>query len=222
MQYDDIIAVDGPAASGKSVCEVVARELHLALLSTGPIYRIITLEAQRKKVPLYDKAAMTDLTSRVLGSLAYKGNTLTFHEVELGDEINDPDVTKMVPSVSKQPEVRRLVLPLQRQFNGGKAIIAEGRDMTSVVFPNAVLKIYLTATRDMRACRRFLQDIRKYPDSVTLTGTLEAIRIRDHEDETRTEAPLIRVPDAVLIDSTFLSKREVADKIIELYSARVE
>jgi cytidylate kinase len=211
----DIIAVDGEAAAGKSVCATVAKKLGYELLETGIIYRSITLFVLRAGIDPCDTERISTFIEKNHTRLDFRGNKIALDGHILGDEIRTLEISKATPKIAKQSNVRKLILPLQREFNGGTRIIAEGRDIGSVVFPDARVKIYLTASLEIRAERRFKQYLEKYPSSpITIEETMEELRARDNEDKTRSDSPLVCLPEAVVIDSTDLIKEEVVNAML--------
>ncbi len=217
MKERDIIAVDGPAASGKSVCAEVARKLGYAYLETGAIYRMLTLFVLRSQVDPRDADAVTKLVTCNFGRLSFWNDHLTFDGQMVRDEIRVPGVSGDVHHVAKIPAVRKLVVPFQRSFGEETRthVIVEGRDIGSVVFPEARVKIFLTADLEVRAKRRWIQYSENRPTYTgTLAGVQEGLRERDLEDTTRPDSPLKQLPEAVFIDSTFLSKEEVIERML--------
>lgn len=215
----EIIGVDGPCASGKSVCKTVADFLGFQLLTTGPIYRTITLLTKQAGIDPLDSEAVADLASKSIGLLKFDGCTLLLDGKPLGGEIRTREINNSVYNVAKNPKVRQCVLPLQRTFNGGTRIVAEGRDICSVVFPDARLKIFLTADLSTRAERR-LKDYHKDGFTyMTFEQVKKEIADRDFEDINRETSPLVCTPRSFVIDSTYLSKEEVINYMIHLWKS---
>jgi cytidylate kinase len=208
---DLILAIDGPAASGKSsVAKLVAARLRLPHLDTGGFYRAATLMALRHGVDPGDAVGIvnameaTEITSQ-------DGLTVMDEEIVEG-AIRGPDVTAAVSAVSAHPEVREMLVQKQRKWvmdRGGSAVV-EGRDIGTVVFPDAQLKIFLTADAEERARRRareFGEDPAKH---------LEAIERRDAYDKSRNISPLVAATDAIVVDTTEMSISEVVLEIVGL------
>jgi cytidylate kinase len=208
---DLILAIDGPAASGKSsVAKLVAARLRLPHLDTGGFYRAATLMALRHGVNPGDAVGIvnsmeaTEITSR-------DGLTVMDEEIVEG-AIRGPEVTAAVSAVSAHPEVREMLVQKQRKWvmdRGGSAVV-EGRDIGTVVFPDAQLKIFLTADAEERARRRareFGEDPAKH---------LEAIERRDAYDKSRNISPLVAAADAIVVDTTEMSISEVVLEIVGL------
>lgn len=213
-----VIAIDGPAGSGKSTtAKEVARRLNLTFLDTGAMYRAITLKAQRAGVDLTDQARLVALT---------KATNIEFRRIEgeqhvymdgedVSAAIRTPEVTAGTTPVSQQPEVRKLLVKRQQEFGRHGGIVAEGRDTTSVVFPNADLKIYMHADISARAERR-VKDLDKLGVASSWSEQSERIAQRDHADSSRAASPLTRVADAIDLDTTNLTFEEQVQKIIDL------
>lgn len=207
-----IIAIDGPAAAGKSTAaRALARELHLPFLDTGAMYRAVTLACLRRGVDVHDDEACGAVARAV--RLAFDDDERVLLDGEPAEPaIRGDDVTMSVSFVSAHPSVRAAVVPLQRQEAARRGgIVAEGRDIGSVVFPRADAKFYLAASAEVRAERR-TREVRK-PERYR--EILEAIRLRDHLDSTRRDSPLVRVPDAIEIDTDRLDAAGVVRAMLE-------
>ena len=217
-----IVAMDGPTASGKgTVARMLAKKLGFVCLSTGDIYRGIAVHMMRHNVDPFDKEAvikcMKCLDMRVR---CVDGATLVF----LGDELINEDLhtietSKFVYLVALVPEVRVRAKEVQKEIASTGNLVCEGRDITSVVFPNAEFKFYLDASLDERARRRWLQDRVQNPD-LTIEQTRNGIAKRDHMDMNRKESPLIKTPDAVVIDGTGRTAEENCGAILEVMKER--
>jgi cytidylate kinase len=206
------IAVDGPAGSGKStICDIVAERLNIIHIDTGSMYRAITYLALEKKIDLNDEKSYGFVKD---ASIVYEENKIFANGIDVTEQIRSLEVTKNVSKVSSFPSVRKHLVKLQRKASKGKNVIMDGRDIGSVVLPNADLKIFLTANIEERAKRRMLELHAKGQD-VDLLMMIEDIKIRDHKDSTRKVSPLIIPKDAIIVDSTNYSIEETVEVIIK-------
>lgn len=216
-----IIAVDGPAGSGKTtIARALSRRLELAHVDTGAIYRCLGLLARRRDVPLEDEAALAELLSQMAISfvLADGEQRVLLGEEDVTDAIRAHDISYAASKVSAWPKVRSLLLELQRSLalGGGRGgAVLEGRDIGTVVFPDADLKIFLTASAEERARRRY-EELRKKGADVSWEEVTADQAARDEQDSSREVAPLEPARDAVVFDSTGLAVTEVVDRLESL------
>lgn len=220
-----IIAIDGPAGSGKSsVARSVALRMGFHYLDTGAMYRAVAVAAMRQNIDLEDGVALRDFSKSRKINFAYdEGGVLPsrvyFGDEEMTDFIRSPEVDKAVSSVASCPELRGDMLAKQRMLGRRGNYVVEGRDIGSVVFPNAALKIFLTACVEERARRRSAQnEARDLPSD--FEHILQALKERDDRDFNREVAPLVRAEDAVELDSTNMSEEEVIEAITTLAAER--
>lgn len=212
-----IIAIDGPAGAGKStVARQVARKLKYLYLDTGAMYRVIALEALRQNVDLDNDeslaalAASTDIRFQAVDD----GSLLVFSNgIDVTEAIRQPEVSKRVSRVAAVPGVRTELVEQQRKIGRQKAVVLDGRDIGTVVFPQAEVKIYLTASVEERARRRWLELTQKGIPAV-LADIAADIAARDQADMTRATSPLRQADDAYLLDSSHMSPEEVVSAII--------
>ena len=215
-----VIAIDGPAGAGKSTIAMgVARALGFQLIDTGAIYRTVAYTALDRGVDLSDGEALANI-ARELDfhfELAADGkkNLIFCNGEQLGDEIRSPAVSQSASKVSSRPEVRAALLELQRSLGRARSSVLEGRDIGTVVFPDADLKIFLTATAEERARRRTMQ-MKERGEQADYAEILAEIQERDARDIQREHAPLKQADDAVAIDSTSLGIGGIVDKIVAL------
>ncbi len=212
-----VIAIDGPAGAGKStVARIVARELGLTFLDTGAMYRAITLKALREKLPLEDVAAIGELAGRT--RIELKGTPDGLQVFMDGDDVSldirQPEISRHVSDVAKIPTVRRTLVALQQAQGIHGGVVAEGRDIGTVVFPDAPIKIYLVASVTERARRREA-DLVKMGHPVDRAELEAEIARRDTIDSTRPDSPLRPAEDAIHLDSDGLSIEQVAEAILE-------
>jgi cytidylate kinase len=217
-----IITIDGPAGAGKStVAQELAARLGLNYVDSGATYRAAALKVLEACVPPDDEATVADAVSRAEIQFATDGSRsrVLLDGRDVSQAIRTPEVTLAAAKVSRQPEVRKKLIALQRSLVRGKGVVMEGRDIGTVVFPSASLKIFLKADVEERARRRLHQD-REEGRVASLEQTAYEIGRRDQLDAERKISPLIPAPDAVEIDSTYLTAHQVVDRILELARQR--
>jgi len=207
-----VIAIDGPSASGKgTVAEKVARELGFRYLDSGALYRLVTLAALEAKTDFGDEAAL----SRIAGSMDIDfrqgGTWLAGRDVTAA--LRAEEVGAAASRVAAHPAVRKALLARQRGFRTSPGLVADGRDMGSVVFPDAPLKVFLTADVEARAERRYKQLMEKGMYA-KIGDVVEELRRRDDRDSTRPVAPLKHYPDAFFLDTTGLTADQAAAQIL--------
>ena len=213
-----IIAIDGPVGSGKStLARRVAAMLGYIYIDTGAMYRSVALKALRRGVPLEASDRLTALAGETRIDLrAFDGTQQVFLDGEdVTAAIRTPDVAQAASKVAVVPGVRKVLVAEQRRAGEKGGVVMEGRDIGSVVFPDAQLKIFLTASPEVRAERRWREHQQK-GDAIDLARTLEEIRERDRRDRERTTSPLVRAQDAVVVDSTAMEPEEVARLVVML------
>lgn len=212
------VAIDGPAGSGKSsICKLVAKKLNFTHIDTGAMFRAITLYALRKKIDLEDEASYTFLDDV---SLCYKNNKIYLNGEDVSTLIREANVTNNVSQVSKVKAVRTKMLEFERQLASSGNILMDGRDIGSVVLPNADVKIFLTASVKARALRRHAELKEKGKD-ISLEQVEQEIIKRDELDSTREIAPLKKADDAILVDTTNMTIDEVCEHIIKIVKDKV-
>jgi CMP/dCMP kinase len=224
---ENIITIDGPAGSGKStVAKILAKELNLKYIDTGAMYRAITLLALQNKVDYEDEKSILELarnTNLELDSKsidADKYTTVWLNGKNVTNEIRGREVGSAVSVVSKLSGVRKYLVELQKKFIEGGNAILEGRDTGSVVCTDATLKIYLTASLNERVKRRDLQ-VRSLGQISKKDLIKKEIISRDRIDSSRENSPLIIPDNAIVIDTSEMSIKEVVDKIKKLYSRKI-
>jgi CMP/dCMP kinase len=213
-----IIAIDGPVGSGKStLARRVAELMGYVYIDTGAMYRSIALKALRRGMALEAADALTALAGDTRIDLrARDGGQQVFLDGEdVTSAIRTPEVAQAASKVAVIPGVRRVLVAEQRRAGGQGGVVMEGRDIGTVVFPDAELKIFLTASPEIRAERRWREHQQK-GDSIDLARTLEEIRERDRRDRERADSPLVRAKDAVVVDSTAMEPEEVARLVVML------
>ncbi len=217
-----IIAIDGPAGSGKSTtAKAIAYKLGFKFIDTGAMYRAITLKIIRNDIDLGDIDTLKKILGETKVDFMDSGNqrSIILDEVDVTEGIRSREVTELVSKVSVIPEVRNALVPLQRKLAEGQDVVAEGRDIGTVVFPEAELKIFMVASEEERAKRR-LKEFQQKSIKTNFEEVRESIRMRDTIDSTRTHSPLMKAPDAVEVDTTNLTFEEQVNLIITLYKSR--
>ena len=212
-----VITIDGPSGSGKgTVAGRLARELGWKLLDSGALYRLLALAARNHAVKLDDEKLLKMLATHVdvqfVGATEGSLARIILEGTDVTGDIRDEYVAADASTVAALPAVREALLQRQRDFQEFPGLVADGRDMGTVVFPGAPLKIFLTASAEERARRRYLQ-LKAKGDDVSLPGLLAEIRARDERDTQRAIAPLKPAADAIQLDSTELSVEQVLDRI---------
>ncbi len=216
-----VIAIDGPAGSGKSTtAKIVAERLGYTYLDTGAMYRALTYYALENKINPADEKKLAEIAEQLPLEFRRKdgGNLVYLNGQDISSEIRTPEVTKNVSEVSAHLLVRKAMVAKQKEFGKNGSIVAEGRDTTTVVFPDADLKIYMDASVKERARRRLL-DLSNMGIESNLSEQEQDINRRDKFDSGREHSPLFRAEDAVVIDTTNLTIEKQVDRIVELFQA---
>jgi cytidylate kinase len=212
-----VVAIDGPAGAGKSTVSMrLTRELGYRLLDTGALYRSVALLAQRKSVDWSDEKALAEIAAGLEVDFQLVGdiNHLSVAGEDLTTAIRAPEISTGASVVSALPAVRAALLELQRSLGRAGGVVAEGRDVGTVVFPDADAKFYLTASDEVRAQRRF-DELTAKGVEVDLESTMAEMRERDERDSGREVAPLTQAKDAILVDSSQRSLDEVVAEMLK-------
>lgn len=211
-----IVAIDGPAGSGKStIAKIIADKYNFTYIDTGAMYRMITLYCLDNNINFKDEFAVKNALAHI--SLDMQGDKFFLNSKEVTQNIREPRINENVSQIASIKVVRDNLVNLQRKISEGKNVILDGRDIGTVVFPNAQIKIYLMASPEERANRRYKELIQKGTD-ISYDEVLKSIKERDYIDSTRKESPLTKAADAIELDSTGLKIEEVLDFI----SKRIE
>ncbi len=209
-----IVAIDGPAGSGKgTVTKIIAEKMNLQYIDTGAMYRCVALKMLEEKVSLEEKEKIKQILDNI--EIDLKGTAVFLNGKEVTKEIRSVEVSNFSSPVSTISFVREKMVELQRTLANGKNIIMEGRDIGTVVFPNADVKIYLDATSEERAKRRVEQNEKNGLES-NYNQILKDIIERDNRDMNREISPLRKADDAILVDTTSLSIDKVVEKISDI------
>ncbi len=207
-----VITVDGPSGSGKgTLCALLAKQLGWNLLDSGALYRLLAFAAGNHGIDLTNEEALKQLAAHL--DVQFIDKRIVLEGEEVTDAIRNEQVGAGASMVASLPAVREALLQRQRAFQEEPGLVADGRDMGTVVFPDAPLKVFLTASAEERARRRYLQ-LKAKGDDVNLASLLEEIRARDERDTQRAVAPLKPAADAILLDSTELSIEQVLERIL--------
>jgi cytidylate kinase len=220
-----VVTVDGPSGSGKgTVCRQVAAALGFHLLDSGALYRLVGLAGQRAGLAAGDQDGHAALAARMgieFGADEAGGERVWLDGEVVTDLIRTEQAGNQASIVAGYPTVRRALLARQRAFVRPPGLVADGRDMGTVVFPDAPLKIFLTASPGERAQRRYKQ-LKDKGLNVSLAGLSREIAARDHRDASRALAPLVPAPDAVSLDSTGVTPDEVVARVLALARRRLQ
>jgi cytidylate kinase len=213
-----VVAIDGPAGAGKStIARKVAARLGFTYIDTGAMYRAVALWALRQKVAWDDMHRMEQLALAAEIELS-PGRIFLNHE-DVTDAIRTPDVSNGASKVAVIPGVRRAMVAKQREMGERASVVMEGRDIGTVVFPAADVKIYLDADPGERVRRR-LRDVRAQGDAITEKQLALEMQERDRRDSTRSDAPLAQAPDAIYLDTTPLTLEQVEEAILKIVRER--
>ena len=219
-----VIAIDGPSGSGKStVARAVAGRLGYLYVDSGAMYRAVALRAREEGIPPDDVGRLTALAGRMQIDLKKdsSGVRILVDGRDVTDAIRTPEISRMASMVAVLLPVRERLVAQQQRIGAAGGVVMEGRDIGSVVFPNAELKIFLDATPDERARRRHEQHREQGIES-SLEKTRKEVEERDRRDSTRAVSPLLQAPDAVHLDSTAVTAADVVDVIVRLAEKKIE
>lgn len=218
-----VVAIDGPAGSGKgTITKLVEERLGLISIDTGAMYRCVTLYMIRNNIGLDEEEKIKELLTKIDINLTKENGIPKFYldGEDVSKQIREKEVNELVSQVSHIPVVRENMVNLQRKMAKGKRVIMEGRDIGTNVFPNANVKIYLDATPEERAKRRYKQNLESGITDISYEEILKNVIFRDNNDKTSSVAPLKQAEDAVYVDSSDLTIEQVVDKIISIIKER--
>jgi cytidylate kinase len=219
-----IIAIDGPSGAGKStVAKALAKRLGYVYIDTGAMYRAVALTAKEKAISIEDGRALGRLASalNIIFIMVGKKTHVFCNEEDMTEAIRSPEISLLASEISKRKGVRKALVRMQRRMGREGGVVLEGRDIGTVVFPNADVKFYLDAETEERARRRF-NELKGKGIRGNLKKTLQEVMQRDHSDMHRIHSPLKKAVDAMLIDSTHWSIEEVVKEMARIVMAKVK
>ena len=211
-----IVAIDGPAGSGKStIAKLLAKKYDLTYIDTGAMYRMITLYLLENNIDISDLKEVERILNTV--NLDMQGDKFYLDNVDVSTKIREKRINDNVSKVASIKIVRSNLVDLQRKISNNKDVILDGRDVGTVIFPNAQVKIFLIASPEERARRRYNEFLEKKTE-ITYDEVLKSIKERDHIDSTRDESPFVKADDAIELDSTNLT----IDDVVNFISKEIE
>lgn len=210
-----VIAIDGPSASGKgTVAQLVASKLGFHYLDSGALYRIVAFATKQQNIPWNNAQAVADCAKNL--NIQFIGEQVLLNQHDISNEIRTEEIGKGASQVAVHAPLRQVLVETQHQFCQNPGLVADGRDMGTVIFPNAKLKIFLTASTEIRAKRRYQQLIGKQ-QTANFESILSDLQERDARDQNRASAPLIIASDAILLETNHLGIQDAVAFIIEKY-----
>lgn len=213
------VAIDGPAGAGKTtIAGILAKDLNLTKIDTGAMYRCVALKSIEQNIPISDEEKIIEIANSC--KIEFLGEQVFLDNKDVTKEIRSKEVTDIVSPLSSIVEVRHILVKQQQEMAKGINVIMEGRDITTVVLPNASVKIYLDATESVRAKRRY-DEVKDKNNDITYEEILENIRKRDYNDMHKKEGSLIRTDDAIYIDSSNMTLDEVINRIKEIIGSEI-
>lgn len=218
MEKQISIAIDGPVGAGKStIAKLVAKKINIIYIDTGAMYRTVGLYVTKKGIDTRDNEGITRVLDEIKldVKLSNDGQSIFLNGEDVTDKIRTPEISMAASNVSAVPEVRAKMVQMQRELAMSRSVIMDGRDIGTVVLPNASTKIYLTADLDVRADRRYKELIKK-GEKVSLEDVKNDIVKRDNNDMTRAASPLKQADDAVLLDTTGKTLDMVVKEVIDI------
>ena len=220
-----VLTIDGPSGVGKgTISEYLSDELKWNYLNSGALYRAIAWVARNDSIELNDTIGLDQASKNLLFSLKNKKLNISYKNKEIGSLIYNEEVAKTASKISSQPKVRESIVNVQRSFKKEPGLVAEGRDMGSVIFPEAQVKLFLTATIETRAQRRFKQ-LKDRKFNVSLPALIKDLDARDKRDKSRESSPLVIPEGALVIETDDLSiievKKIAKDKVNETYGTNI-
>ena len=215
-----IITIDGPAGAGKgTISKLVSQNMGFHYLDSGAIYRVIAFEANQKGLATDQISQITELIHEI--NIQFIGDKIFLTDKDVSELIRSEDIGKFASEIAKNEEIRKNILEFQKSFFKPPGLVADGRDMGTVIFPKAKVKIFLTASIQERANRRYKQLILKEKD-VNLTDLFQRIKLRDESDKNRQISPLKAANDAYLVKTDNLSIKQSYEKVMEIIKSKID
>ena len=215
-----IITIDGPAGAGKgTISRLVSQNMGFHYLDSGAIYRVIAFEANQKGLATDQISQITELIDEI--NIQFIGDKIFLTDKDVSELIRSEDIGKFASEIAKNEEIRKNILEFQKSFFKPPGLVADGRDMGTVIFPKAKVKIFLTASIQERANRRYKQLILKEKD-VNLTDLFQRIKLRDESDKNRKISPLKAANDAYLVKTDNLSIKQSYEKVMEIIKSKID
>lgn len=217
-----LVAIDGPAGSGKgTIAQIIADKLNFIKIDTGAMYRCVALYLLENSIEINNVPKIISKLDEINIRIDESKELIYLNNENVTNKIRQPNVSKIVSQVSSIKEIRLKLIDLQREVAKGKNVVMEGRDITTVVFPNADVKIYLDAKLEVRAKRRYKELLEKNKD-IKYDDVLNNIIIRDKNDKEKEFGALKIAEDAIVVDTTFLKIDDVANKIINIINLKMK
>ncbi|MBM7614097.1 (d)CMP kinase [Alkaliphilus hydrothermalis] len=213
------VAIDGPAGAGKStIAKKIAKELNYIYIDTGAMYRALTFHVLRSGTPLHLEEEIIKLAKET--SIVFEDGNIYLNQINVNEEVRSNEVSVNVSFIAQIPEVREILVAMQKTIAANHNVVMDGRDIGTNVLPNATLKIFLTASVKERARRRYQELHKNGTNDINLEEIEDQIQRRDEIDAGRSCSPLVKAEDAILIDTTGLAIDEVCSKIIKLLNKK--
>ncbi|MDI6605157.1 MAG: (d)CMP kinase [Thermoanaerobacteraceae bacterium] len=208
------IAIDGPAGAGKStVAKILAKKLNFVYVDTGALYRAITYKILKEGININEKKAILNIMNNF--DITLKSERIFLDGIDITEEIRKPYISHNVSQISQIPEIRDFMVKLQKELANKNNIVMDGRDITTVVMPDAQFKFYITATEEIRAKRRY-NELKTNNFNISFEDILDEIKIRDKMDMERSIAPLKIAEDAIVVDTSDMTIDEVTNKLYDI------
>ncbi|OYY13015.1 MULTISPECIES: (d)CMP kinase [unclassified Polynucleobacter] len=219
MNLPPVIAIDGPTASGKgTVASMVAEKLGFHYLDSGALYRLVALGSQKASIDTKNGLELGILAKKLV--ISFKNGQILLNSEDVTDAIRTEEIGLRASAIAVHPEVRQALVGVQHGFRTSPGLVADGRDMASVIFPDAVLKVFLTATAEARAERRYKQLIAK-GISAKLDDLLQDLQARDARDSSRGAAPLLVADGAKVLETSELSIDQAVKTVLDWYQSKI-